>query len=311
MSRITRHRDAPYWIHSQAAVDPADLPNDKQPPTPLPTVAQLYEAAEHACPGRCNHAWRTRGWLGDAVMELDAGEAEGRAVDRRAVLRGLPKPAEPVWCRACADRIKAATVDLDELWVDVEPRDDGQLAASGRVERVGTRVDAPSQSPAFDYWDDVASWAVTWAETLSEWLANRDRAYVVEFDDDPADPDPLLLGWKVYLDPATNTPDEVRPYLGSAVRYLVGHMSAVLSAPFAREYGDEVTGLARRCRVAFGVDDLVHHLPLPCLQCDRKALRRRNGQDRIRCIACGASWTQDDYDRLSVAFRHIQERRQA
>lgn len=204
-----------------------------------------------------------------------------------------------------------ATTDLDELWFDVEPRDDGQLAATGRAERVGTRVAPPSPSPSWDYWEEVATWAITWAEAVSDWLANRDRAYLVEFDVDPADPDPGLLGWKVYLDAPTQTPAQIPQSLGSSVRYLVGHMSAVLSAPFAREYGEEVTGLVARCRLAFGVDDLVHHLPLPCLQCDKKALRRRDGQDRIKCVACGASWTQEDYDRLSVAFRHSQERRKA
>lgn len=311
MSRITRHRDAPYWVHSAPTIDRAELPNDKQPPTALPTVEQIREAAQHACPGRCNQAWRTRGLHLDAIIEIESAEQDQRLVDRRVVLRGIPKPAEPVWCRGCAERIKVATADLDELWMDVEPRDDGQLAVSGPVERVGTRVDAPSQSPAWDYWNDVATWAITWAEAVSDWLANRDRAYLVEFDDDPGDPDPALLGWKVYLDPASHTPEQVNPYLGSAVRYLVGHMSAVLSAPFAREYGEEVTSLVVRCRMAFGVDELVHHLPLPCLQCDKKALRRRDGHDTIRCMACGASWSQDDYERLSVAFRHIQERRKA
>lgn len=307
MSRITRHRDAPYWVHSAPTIDPEDLPNDKKPPTQLPTAAELHDLAKNACHGRCNQAWRTRDWAAEAIVELEAAATEGRAVDRRTVLRGVPKPAEPVWCRECAGRIRIATTELVQLWADVEPRDDGQLAAGGHTERLGTRVAPPSPSPAWDYWQDVATWAITWAEAVSDWLANRDRAYLIEF----GEPEDGHLGWKVYLDGPTATPASVPPALTSAVGYLTGHMSAVLSAPFAREYGDEVTGLVRRCRLAFGIDELVHHLPLPCLQCDKKLLRRKDGQDRIRCIGCGASWTQESYERLSVAFRHVQERRKA
>jgi hypothetical protein len=71
----------------------------------------------------------------------------------------------------------------------------------------------------------------------------------------------------------------------------------------ALRFGREARDLHRRGEVAAGVDRLEHHLPMPCMGCDRKALFRKDGAEQVVCRACKQSWKWNDYERLGVAFR--------
>lgn len=310
MSRITKHRDAPYWVHSAPDVGPVE------PTSTTVDEAALFAAAAAGCPGPCNRVWRDRkdrvdrfGPIRAAKLLLDQGPEHPDGLDEKVLRRGLAVVGQPVWCRDCADTIRVATGRLPEIAASAGARRDGQLAPAPRAERHGTAVAPPSPSPGWDTVDDVITWAVTWAETVADYLANSGREYRIEFGRLDEDRE---IGWKVYTDHAVPQPvPTVDRTLTSCAAFLQHRMTAVLSAPFAKDYGLELTSLVRRSEKVAGVDDLVHHLPLPCLQCDRKALQRKDGKDLIVCKACKASWTQESYDRLSVAFRHSQERRKA
>jgi len=39
----------------------------------------------------------------------------------------------------------------------------------------------------------------------------------------------------------------------------------------------------------------VHRLPGACMVCDRRALQRSDGDDLVKCKACGATWYEDYY----------------
>lgn len=47
---------------------------------------------------------------------------------------------------------------------------------------------------------------------------------------------------------------------------------------------------------------LVHRLPAPCPNCDLLDLVRHDGDDRVRCRSCGASWDEAAYERLVLVL---------
>lgn len=199
----------------------------------------------------------------------------------------LPKPGVPYWCEGCRWRIGDQVAALPGLAHDIAARRDGRTAPTSRTERRGVNRDPASPSPAYDGFDEVVQWACAWEDVFRRLLHQSP---------------PARASWDA---------DRGRA-LGDACRHLHTHLRPVLSADpwasidFGRELGDLVGRLVRGA----GVDHLVHHLPLPCLnpRCDRLALVRHDGSETVECRACGTRWTWDDYDRLAGAYAHIQQK---
>lgn len=194
----------------------------------------------------------------------------------------LPVPGDPFWCEGCRGRLGELVAALPGLAHDVAARRDGMLAPSGRAERAGASPDPASLSPGFDGFDEVVQWACAWEDVFRRLLG----------DSTPQEP-----SWTARRGRA----------LSGACRWLYARRDAVLgcdsyaSVDFGRELGE----LTRRVERGAGVDRLVHHLPLPCLRCDRLALVRRDGSETVQCRACQGRWAWDDYDRLAGAYAHV------
>lgn len=275
MSR-SRHRDAPYWVHSdpEAPVEPVAV----QAPESLPErFARLQREADAACPGQCNHRWRKA----QARILADLERAAAGAFGDPGILSIFPQAGDltfaaraPIWCRACADEILTGLGRLPDLAAACGWRRDGQLMPPPPSEGHAVAVAPPSQSPGFDQAEAIASFVAEWSDRLSRHLA--------------------------LPDPATYRQDGTRGYtLSTHVAWLAGHKTALLSAPFAQEFGKALLSLVYRSEMVGGVDALVHKIREPCFVCHRSTLRRRDGSDRVVCEGCGRDWPSHLFDYLA------------
>lgn len=266
---MTRWRDAPYWVHS----DPGDnsrnnIPDGFTPPETVETAARRITAElEAACPGECNAKWRTQQRY--AAAELHRAHTAGRDPDPDRLTGPLTAhDRAPVWCRACADEIIGLTARLPDVAADVGARRDGHLAPPPPSERRAAAVAPPSPSPAWDQVDVIATFAADWSEQLAQHLE------------------------------ITARPGRSTTVLTRHVAFLIGHKSALLAAPFAETYGQQVRALVHRSERLGGVDPLVHRLKDPCFVCGRKDLKRPDGAGKVTCGHCGRSWKWELFDFL-------------
>lgn len=277
MAKITQHRDAPYWTHSQ--------PDDQEEVTPETieaSIARIAAELEDACPGQiqrdgdgCNQRWRTA--QRRAVAELDRAihAPAPECVPALHLVRPRPYNAgAPVWCRACTAEILSGVGRLPELAAAAGARRDGQLAPPPQSERHAAAVAPPSPSPAWDQVDQIVSWTALQADRLARHLH---------------EPDPALYR-------RTGFP---APTLTRTVAYLLHRKTALMAAPFARDFGRELLDLVARSEKVASVDELVHHLPDACFACGRKKLERRDGHDRVVCRACHRSWPESMFAYLA------------
>lgn len=81
-----------------------------------------------------------------------------------------------------------------------------------------------------------------------------------------------------------------------AVRVLSGRVraSCAASPEHALRLG-RATTVARRL---LGLTRLVHRLDAPCPGCGTFGLNREDGAAMIRCVVCGAAWSEDLYQHL-------------
>lgn len=243
-------------------------------------------AEEHTtpCPGICNRAWRQAARQGHPADLEDA------------------QPGEPIWCRTCQTTIVDALRQLPTLGANIANMPGGRLAPSGTTEgRNPTRTGSPSGSPAWDLADEIMRWVMSWEDALREHL-NETRH--------------LHRTWAaLYTKPANGQrrhlaaigpllrDETARRRLVDAVAYLAERSTALLSwDAVATDSGREILRMATEARKLTGQDKLIHHLPLPCLRCDHKALRRQDGSDLVQCAHCHATWDSDAYDRLANAY---------
>jgi len=73
---------------------------------------------------------------------------------------------------------------------------------------------------------------------------------------------------------------------------------ATTSSARIGEFAVDIDQLHHQITRMLGLTELVHRLPAACPTCDRKALTRRNGHDRVECGHCQRIWTETEYQRL-------------
>jgi len=277
-----------YWVHSD--------PTGPDPPDRVDAVATVHDADSPPCPGDCNRLWR------QAEKRAAEALAKGYRVKPHEI---EPIPGAPVWCRNCQTAIRDALGRLPELAAYAASMPGGKLAQTAETEgRFATRDGSPSGSPAWDVADEIVRWALRWEDLLRAHLGQvyetpkLVRAALFTKVTDLNRPARLVALGPVLKDPTA------RRKLTAAVRYLDTWLTPLLSSPMALDSGRQTLNLARRAVGATGRDRVVHHLPLPCLQCDKKALRRDDGSETVYCRACDSRWTWEDYDRLAAAYAH-------
>jgi hypothetical protein len=213
------------------------------------------------CPGDCNRAWiaaEKTAWL----------EAKNRRPDPRFINHGTPMvAAAPVWCRECQGQIVDAINGFPSQCKDLTPGflNIGKDAATGPH---STAVIPPSPSPAWDQADEIIRWAVNTEDTL--------RAHIGDMGRGPR-------SWRT---------------LGSAVSYLTLHSTALLCSPDAVSIGFDALRMSRRLEQVTGTDRVIHRLPGACMVCNRRSLQRKDGDDLVKCKACGATWYWDYFQFL-------------
>jgi len=215
-----------------------------------------------ACPGDCNRAWI-------AAERAAFEEAKRRRPDPGLLNHGVPMvEAAPVWCRQCQQDIITTIGGFPDLCAGLTPGD----LNTGRDVNTGphtTAVVPPTNSPAWDQADEIIRWAVNTEDQLRARIGDPGRG-----------------GQRPWRD------------LGSAIYYLVEHATPLLCGPDAVSIGFDVLRMSRRLQLVTGTDKLVHRLPGACMVCDRRSLQRSDGDDLVKCRACGATWFEDYYQFL-------------
>jgi len=120
-------------------------------------------------------------------------------------------------------------------------------------------------SPAWDQADEIIRWAVNTEDQLRARIGDLGRG-----------PRP----WRT---------------LSSAVWYLTAHATPLLCGPDSVAIGFEALRMSRRLQLVTGTDRVIHRLPGACMVCDRRSLQRKDGDDLVKCRACGATWFEDYY----------------
>lgn len=219
------------------------------------------------CPGDCND-----GWIAAERTAFEKAKKAPSLRARRELLdHGVPMvAAAPVWCRPCQEHIAETIAGLPSLCVTLMP---GALN-TGRTADGGSHPAAvipPSPSPAWDQADEIIRWAVNTEDMLRHRIGDPGRG-----------PRP----WRA---------------LSSACYYLVEHVTPLLSCPDAVAIGFDVLRMSRRLTKVTGADRVVHRLPGECMACGRKGLQRKDGDDLVKCRACGACWDFEYYQFLAHA----------
>lgn len=244
-----------------------------EPETIDQILQRLSDEIDTACPGECNKEWRKA--VRRVIRALERGLAAGDTPDPDIWADLLtPEQGRPVWCSTCAAEVVRGVSRLPDLAAACGRRRDGQLAPPPPSERHAPAVAPPSPSPAFDQVEAIVAFAAGWADQLARHAG----------DDDPARY--RVNGFR-------------GPTLTRSVAFLIHRRTALLSAPFAREFGTELLSLVSRVEKVGGVDTLLHELAEPCYTCGRRGLSRRDGDDYVECGYCGRRWPWGQFEWLA------------
>lgn len=204
--------------------------------------------------------------------------------------RGRPPVTEGRLCRGHEHALDAALDALPELYTHVylalgDRSAGAEKVTLSRTPPIGIRGDL------HDLMVDVVRVVTCWEEVV------RDVAHLT----DP--PARTRDGWA--LSTACRT---LRAWL--SVLLALGPTAVNRVTPDGQDYETDINGLGaareildlvHRCRSALRRTELVHHLPAACpnIDCGQPALVRRDGADHVECEACGRTYDQDDYQRLT------------
>ena len=277
-----------------------------------PTLPAVAPAGDLPCPGPCNSAFRRA--ENQALVEVARAQSHHAlhgdqpcdadcATDPRIINHDVPfHPGKPIWCvdvhafndrgemldhlahHGCAERIVDQLGELPELALALAP---GRLPtpSSGDIDAAansggGARAlaHAPSLSPAWD----TADLLIRWLVRVEDWLRAR-------VGDEPA-------------------PTAYRT-MTQAAAYLAARPGALLASEHAERIGRDVQRAHRRLEGLVGHDRLVHRLVEPCPNCGRKGLRRKDGDELVKCRTCGAVWDWDHFEWLARAYAQNERQR--
>lgn len=283
-----------YWVHSDPEPSPPSVGSN-----PTITPALRHHQGDHAhilgdtpCPGPCNREFRAAEQ--NAETEYHLAHVEQRDPDPAVMNHDVVfHPARPAWCvddvhverdqvivdrRGCTGRVAADLAAIPDLAGNLAP---GALNTPRDITgRHGSKASQPTASPGWDEADELIRWAITLEDQLRERLGHETRGE----------------HWRT---------------LGDAIRYLTAYSTPLLTGPAAVPVGFKIMRVRRQLEQGTGQDRLVHRLPGLCMVCDRKSLQRKDGQELVKCRACGATWDWDHYQQLSKAYADDVRRRGA
>jgi len=193
----------------------------------------------------------------------------------------LPRPAVVGhYCQKCADKFRDALYEIPELVIQLaqSPRMVTKKA-TGDTSRRPTKVDQMSQSPAWDFADEVILWAQSWA-----FIVAAGPGY---------DPIPCH--------PITGLP--LRD-LTRSISHISNRLTQALTEDYHAELYDETLTFNKRLTFATGMDRLEHRLKDRCPTCDHRSLVRDDGKSFVKCRNrnCGATWDESEYGRLALVI---------
>ena len=189
----------------------------------------------------------------------------------------LPRPADVGhYCQRCADKFRDALYEIPDLITHLaqSPRMVTKKT-TGDVSRRATKVDQMSQSPAWDFADEVILWAASWA-------------YIVA-----GSPQYDTSRYSVAGIPIRE--------LTRSVRHITSRLTQALSADYHAELYDETLTFNKRLTFATGVDRLEHRLKGRCPTCDQRTLVRDDGAGKVICRNrdCTRTWDESEYRTLA------------
>lgn len=180
-----------------------------------------------------------------------------------------PTYGQPIWCPECRDTIESRLRELPRLARTLATIH-GKLPTLQAETGTQTPTDIhASPSPAYDLHDEFWSWV----ERNTQDTATR----------------------------LNHTP---KPTIG----YLAGHLTHILTIdPDGIDFGHATLNWHRRLTTATGDQDrdLIHRIPGQCPHCNhRGTMRRKNGEDLVKCRHCAACW---DYDHWQLLVKAVLE----
>lgn len=293
------------------------------PAGPVTTPAPAATRGDQPCPGPCNTAFRRAEDAAVAETARAQHHHQAHGEDRPCDIGCVPNraitghdtpfhPGKPVWCvdvhafndkgemldrlehRGCAENILDDLSDLPDLatWLTPgklnTPRDT-EIDKSSSKGGGGARAmaHAPSPSPGWDTADELVRWLVS----LEDWLRT-----VVGDKSGPAGVVSVFGRRHRAVAPARHRT------LTDAVDYLTGHGTQLLSSSDAEKIGRGILATHRRLERLVGQDRLTHRITEPCPRCGRKAMRRQDGKELVKCGSCRAVWDWEHFQFLAHAY---------
>jgi len=186
--------------------------------------------------------------------------------------RPEPVPGEPVWCPRDQARIRRQFAELDILGALRAFIGDGHREQAASPSRGNGHP--PSPSPAMDDVDELTRWAFSWKDAYLD----------------------LHPSWKAAQTYAGNLA-EART---ETIAWLCERMDGLLEAPFAADFGREVTWWHRSLTTVTKAGTGRHRKLAPCPWCGLRTLYETDGDDYLACCnpgppACRARLTKDEY----------------
>lgn len=244
--------------------------------------------------GGCGHLHREEHRCRRAERCFDVQTIEGVGKKKRA---GALINVQNGLCMACTAQVTRAIEELPEDYTDLMVHV-GRGDTAGGEKVAGSRdLPVPISVGVHDLAAAIVTEAATWAELVAERLN-------VDWDSDAMDhharPGFVLNRATRILTTSVSVllalqPTDVPEWADNGWYYNFGTRDGIDGATTMLE-------LHQRARAALGKTKLTHRLPAPCPSCDHLTLVRQNGADHVDCQHCHRTWTEQDYQRLTIVL---------
>jgi ribosomal protein L37AE/L43A len=259
----------PFPAHLQTL--PKQHPHhQEEAPMPIPTTAcpgpcirRAREAWIAYCNNLAQHVDDTITWLRTPPTARTPQPPAAPPPPAVPATEGLP-----VFCRRCAQLIRAALTELDDLAAVLAATADGHRPGVDRSQKTTTSKSTPSPSPIADTLDDLYGMLVA---VEDQWREAR--------------------GYQAR--PRRTRGSHART---TVIAWLLDHLDAILAHPGSVEFGLDVLRWQRRLRTMAKADPAVRRSPIRCPRCsERKVHREDDGY--YKCHSCERLMSQDEHDR--------------